>query len=38
LHLDNLKSRGQLIKIADTIAHLKDDEAGFSSDALSGLL
>ena len=38
LHLDNLKSRGRLIKIADTIAHLKDDEAGFSSDALSGLL
>jgi hypothetical protein len=38
LHLDNLKSRGQLIRIADTIAHLKDDEAGFRPDALSGLL
>ena len=38
LHLDNLKSRGQLIRIADTIAHLKNDEAGFGPDALSGLL
>lgn len=38
LHLDNLKSRGQLIRIAETIAHLKDDEAGFRPDALSGLL
>ena len=38
LHLDNLKSRAQLIRIADTIAHLKDDEAGFRSDALAGLL
>jgi hypothetical protein len=36
--LEELKAQGRLTKIADTVALLKQDEAGYSSKELSGLI
>jgi hypothetical protein len=36
-YLADLKSEGRLIKLADTIALLKEDEAGFTPAGLGGL-
>jgi hypothetical protein len=36
--LENLKGQGRLIKLAGIIALLKDDEGGFTSPSLAGLL
>jgi hypothetical protein len=38
VHLEDLKSEGRLIKLADTIAQLKEDEAGFTPTGIAGLL
>ena len=38
LFLEDLKKQGQLIKLAGTIALLKDDESGFVPPSLAGLL
>jgi hypothetical protein len=37
-YLEDLKTEGRLIKLADTIALLQDDEAGFTPAALADLL
>jgi hypothetical protein len=37
-HLEDLKSEGRLIKMADTIAQLMEDEAGFTPTGIAGLL
>ncbi len=36
-YLEDLKSEGRLIKLADTIALLKEDESGFTPAAIAGL-
>lgn len=37
-YLEDLKSRGRFMKVAETIAFLNDDEAGFTPSALMGLV
>jgi len=37
-YLEGLKNEGRLIKLAETVALLKDDEAGFTPAALADML